>query len=374
MSFVKSFENLTYIASGPILSVLDVSQDNAIPETLFEWENIKEENIIKPENNESNENEEGKQQIKKVDEIVTICFAHSNGPRRLLAVGTNQKLVHVLEMSEVGKNATHLISAVIPKAPTSCSFDKEDAYVIVGDRSGDVHRFSIETGVVSELAGAISMVLSVGLTQDGKRLLMADRDEKLRIVRYPNTFVIEAFCLGHTEYVRSVASAGNDVAYTAGGDGFVREWQIDNGKSISSTLISSEKSPIRKIVLNSDNSKLAVILEKSSKLYLLKIGSNTVTEVLLENENEIIDLEAINDGRFVVLSRNQILLIDSDSSTVIRKIQIDGKLLENLGKHNDAVENLFKNVTFNNQQEYEKRKTEKFAKVEEKKALKRKAT
>lgn len=80
------------------------------------------------------------------------------------------------------------------------------------------------------LLGVISMVLSVSISSDGNYLITSDRDEKIRISRYPQVvflswfslnliisklfivlrilvqaYVIESYCLGHTAYVGSVA-------------------------------------------------------------------------------------------------------------------------------------------------------------------------
>lgn len=59
------------------------------------------------------------------------------------------------------------------------------------------------------------MVLDVSLSEDGRFVLSADRDEKLRISRYPQSFVIHRFCLGHTSYINSLCVDGH-FAFTSG--------------------------------------------------------------------------------------------------------------------------------------------------------------
>lgn len=65
------------------------------------------------------------------------------------------------------------------------------------------------------MLGHISMVLDVKLSDNGRFLLSADRDEKLRVSRYPQSFVIHCFCLGHSSFIKSIISTYN-IAFSAG--------------------------------------------------------------------------------------------------------------------------------------------------------------
>lgn len=71
----------------------------------------------------------------------------------------------------------------------------------------------------------------------GCKILTADRDEKVRISSFPNTFNIEGYLLGHTAYVTAMdlVHVGDNLGkteirccVTASGDGSVRLWNIDN--------------------------------------------------------------------------------------------------------------------------------------------------
>lgn len=52
------------------------------------------------------------------------------------------------------------------------------------------------------LLGHISLITDMQLTHMGKQqfLLTADRDEKIRVSRFPEAYEIQSFCHGHTEY------------------------------------------------------------------------------------------------------------------------------------------------------------------------------
>ena len=51
------------------------------------------------------------------------------------------------------------------------------------------------------LMGHVSLVNDMLLTPDGKYIITADRDEKIRVTHYTNAFEIQSFCLGHTKWV-----------------------------------------------------------------------------------------------------------------------------------------------------------------------------
>lgn len=169
-----------------------------------------------------------------------------------------------------------------PKGPTVVHFDvRNDKIILVGDRGGCVRKYLWDSAEAEQnLLGHISMILDFCLSKDGRLILTSDRDEKVRISRYPQTFIIENFCLGHTAFVNSVvyftdtiiASAGKFLQYyyyfiwkNLGGDSTIRLWNLCDGKCVFATEKIS-KSPIRKLIYSEKLAKLAVIFEEESKI------------------------------------------------------------------------------------------------------------
>ncbi|CAB3408443.1 unnamed protein product [Caenorhabditis bovis] len=366
MSFVVGCGENVIIASGSIIANYEHSTGKMNTE-FFKWESVEEKNIVQTTGEE--EDEEKKPQKKAVDDIVVLCISTSGSPNNLLAIGTNEKLLHILKISDDGLTAKHIIAGIVPKAPTSCVFDKENAHVIIGDRAGEVHKMEIATGKVVEIAGAISMILDVGLSTDGKHLILADRDEKIRILRYPESFVIENICLGHTEYVKSIAFQSNGTIWSGGGDGHLRHWNMTTVKPLNSKQIFEEKNPLAKVLTTPDEKHVIVTVENSAKFCIVNTETYDVSVDSVSDE-PIIDIFS-SPKYLLILTKTALVLYDPNNYK--KEVALDGDLAKSVAETRPALGNLFKNVTYNNQEEYEKRKSEKFAKVEEKRALKRKA-
>ncbi|CAD6188542.1 unnamed protein product [Caenorhabditis auriculariae] len=305
--------------------------------------------------------DEQKKQKPEIVEILCCCVSKCGS---LLAVGTNEKKFHVWDVVSSSLKTSFLVI----KAPQSACFDATSDSIVVGDRAGDVYRYRLDFAKLEEISGSVSMALDVLISTDGRWLITADRDEKVRISRYPQSFVIQWFCLGHTEYVRSLAQL-DDSVWSAGGDGVIREWSLTTGASVSSSQRLSPDKSLRKIAaLKSENGVLVgAAVEEDSSFYISHEGLERVEHVQLD-EN-ILDI-AVLGSRFVVLTRGGLYLIDEGKT--VESVELDGELKKKLSESKDAVANLFKNVTFNNKAAYEMRKSEKFEKINAKKAQKRK--
>ena len=81
-----------------------------------------------------------------------------------------------------------------------CSYPVEaSSKVEVGAPSSTSKGFK-ESGDGKLLMGHVSLVTTFLLTPDEKFIITADRDEHIRISWYPESFVIERYCLGHMKY------------------------------------------------------------------------------------------------------------------------------------------------------------------------------
>lgn len=124
--------------------------------------------------------------------------------------------------------------------------------LISGDVAGDSYAYNmLEKGQRLLLGHTASMLTDIAVVNGGKAtkpgencfLLTCDRDEKIRISRFPESYVIEGFLLGHTTYVTGVtlvpspssSSSSSSLAVSCGGDRTLRLWNLTTQSEISST-------------------------------------------------------------------------------------------------------------------------------------------
>ncbi|VDN22552.1 unnamed protein product [Cylicostephanus goldi] len=208
------------------------------------------------------------------------------------------------------------------------------------------------------LTSTISMVLDVTITNDGRFLLSADRDEKIRVSRYPQAFVVQSFCLGHDAYVSSLAQSGTRV-FSCGGDGVVHEWDIQNGQSIAHSVKLGDE-PLRKLRILSVGESFEIVTVGGCTIFRLDDKLNLIKS--FKTPSEIMDM-TIQDMKLIAISNSGVHLVEADTGNV-RDVTITNDLSDALDAARDPISNYFKNVTHQNMVDYFKRKVricEKFA-------------
>lgn len=109
--------------------------------------------------------------------------------------------------------------------------------IVVADRTGDVYLYSTTEPEKKPdlLLGHLSMLLDVMVTNDNKHIISADRDEKIRVSMFPNSYNIVSYCLGHTKFVTNIAELPKEgFLISGGGDGYLRIWNYKTGTEMMS--------------------------------------------------------------------------------------------------------------------------------------------
>ncbi|CAM0138871.1 hypothetical protein VKS41_006329 [Umbelopsis sp. WA50703] len=136
----------------------------------------------------------------------------------------------------------------VPKRVNALHFTRDGKTIVEADKFGDVYCFPTEIPADDlsnkkdeqqkhkPIVGHVSMVTDMVLSADEKYVITADRDEHIRVSRYPNGYNIESFCMGHTDVVTNVRLVPWSPHHlvSAGGDCTLKLWDFVAGKELQS--------------------------------------------------------------------------------------------------------------------------------------------
>jgi tRNA (guanine-N(7)-)-methyltransferase subunit TRM82 len=184
---------------------------------------------------------------------------------------SNDKGLRVYDLVE----KTHLSTRYLTKKPSMISFtDKSNTDtgldIIVSDKVGDCYLYPLVPRDISSdkvkimdiqadptlnpeatyLLGHVSVLTSHILTEDkeGKWLISADRDEHIRVTRYPNTYVIDKYMFGTDGFVSSIhiPTGHPELLLSAGGEGVMRLCIWKTWRQVGSIDIADTVLPYRR--------------------------------------------------------------------------------------------------------------------------------
>lgn len=125
-----------------------------------------------------------------------------------------------------------ILNITLPRRASKIRFNISNTQIFVADKTGDVLSYDIPLGNNGiKILGHLSLLLNVLQTDDSKYLISCDRDEKIKVSCYPNTYNIQTYCLGHKEFVNHIELLPHLTEYltSSSGDGTVKIWNYVNG-------------------------------------------------------------------------------------------------------------------------------------------------
>lgn len=170
------------------------------------------------------------------EEVCFIAHAFSSNHRKFAAIASNKKVL-VWSTNELSSTP---VERIVQKRPTCISFCHTNTnMLVVGDKTGDVFKIDLSKEEVSQepLLGHLSMVLDVQISHNDRYIITADRDEKIRVSSFPLSYMISAWCLGHTQLVSSLClcsqAAGTARLLSSAGDSMIRLWDYTTGTELA---------------------------------------------------------------------------------------------------------------------------------------------
>ncbi|KAH6916061.1 guanine-N7--methyltransferase subunit Trm82 [Coprinopsis sp. MPI-PUGE-AT-0042] len=204
--------------------------------------------------------EEQQQDVVKSGPIQVVAVDRSF--RYVAAVG-DDKLLKIWDTEDsegVQAGGLKLLnSRELPKKATGILFTQNSQTILVSDKFGDVFSYpliyvpftsaELEQQKVDDakdphashtnpsngtlILGHVSPLNAMLLSRNDERfILTADRDEHIRVSWYPQGYMIEMFCLGHTKFVSALHIPLSEPAalISGGGDPVLKIWDWMNGK------------------------------------------------------------------------------------------------------------------------------------------------
>ncbi|XVF80812.1 hypothetical protein PTKIN_Ptkin15bG0105300 [Pterospermum kingtungense] len=131
-----------------------------------------------------------------------------------------------------------------------CFADKFGVVWVVDLPGVDGNEASLNKKAVPLLAHYCSIITGLEFSPDGRFIVSADRDFKIRVTVFPKkpldgAHEIQSFCLGHTEFVSCLAFISTSdclqgFLVSGGGDSTVRLWDIISGSLLDSCEVGAK--------------------------------------------------------------------------------------------------------------------------------------
>ncbi|KAH8555340.1 WD40-repeat-containing domain protein [Umbelopsis sp. PMI_123] len=218
------------------------------------------------------------------------------------------------------KTWTQQSTRPVLKRINAMQFTNDGSQIVEADKFGDVYVFPTEISETSDaekqeemkknkpIVGHVSMLTDMTLSNDEKYVITADRDEHVRVSRFPNGYNIESYCMGHTDVVTNIQLIpwAPSILATVGGDCTLKLWDFVAGKELQSL---DYKSYVEKYVPDGVDANtmdpIVMKMQLSSKdnIAVLSIAKAPLLLVLKwDTNNSIFDFKTVVETPAPVLS------------------------------------------------------------------------
>ncbi|KAH3678960.1 hypothetical protein WICMUC_001328 [Wickerhamomyces mucosus] len=401
---ILSTGNLLFTATKNELYVFDLKSGNKIGEwidTFDSTETIKEK-VKKEQERQLKENESKKSKTESLEEdeptkkkrksnnsepkiptpgegAPTIynyirSLKLSNDEKSLIIITDSDKSGIVFKLDLSNKNNGNILKLIkrqpFPKRPNVIVTSNDDSEIVMGDKFGDVYKIQINDPELKKLdsesdplLGHVSMLTDLIVTKqdnDQEFIITTDRDEHIRISKFPSSFIIDKFLFGHESFISNIVIPkfnNNQLLISGGGDNFITLWnwvkgeeldrfQLDdlikphlNELHLTPSRFQNEENNLKeycvsKIVALEKINSIAVLIESTNQLFIIKISDNFQKLELdksIQFDSNIVTITASYEKVFVGLDNDSNLLtsIDIETREIDQSNDIINKVQEN---------------------------------------------
>ncbi|KAI9291436.1 WD40 repeat-like protein [Neoconidiobolus thromboides FSU 785] len=251
---------------------------------------------------------------------------------------------------------------MVIKRPTAIDFDIFGNQVVIADKFGDAYSFNMNEEVTEDkeiepIVGHVSVLMDILISKDNKYVLTADRDEKIRVSKYPNGYNIHGYLLGHKSYVSKMIFSqiqDKNWLFSVGGDGNIILFDFNKLIKINQLELKQyfNKEEEKDGDINLNNIKLNHFneVEEKERFTLIGTGCENLNKIVILKLNNNIELEYFDTIEFEdnVISftfdhQNQLIVSTNNNNNQIQCF----KLNEDKTQYNKQDTKQYENLEFN---------------------------
>ncbi|XP_055709522.1 tRNA (guanine-N(7)-)-methyltransferase non-catalytic subunit wuho [Phlebotomus papatasi] len=309
----------------------------------------------------------------EINRDIQNCAVFGN---KFLAITTNDKCLFVFNVTNWHPLEANLITErKIPRVSSATCFSRDGKCLLVADKSGDCTKYNCSQEDLPEqqLGGHLSIVTDILLTADEKFFITSDRDEKIRVTKFPESHEIETYCLGHREFVSKIDLLPHDesLLVSLSGDSSIRLWEYLKGKEIYRIDLPGAGIQMVCRAEGSSLSLFAVYINETDSLVIIRIsGSSSFQHEIVKTistEDFFVDSLNFSNSQLLLFGVSQkddyhaeIRAFDASNWDPIDLSRVNESLKDRLGSFRnnnpgESISGLFKKK-YSNIEEYHERK------------------
>lgn len=346
--FLFLFRSVFYEKMKQLLSSCDDSILVALGKKayFFSEESDRVAELLKASNNQSSEKTNTAKNIsfQDLDDILAVAVSKSkiDSTENWCAVARCDKTLAIYRIKQ-DENLEKLEYTVVyntPKRVGQLCFaelptgqnqqqQQENLCIVAGDLAGDIYAYCLTENRTRLLAGHTASMLT-GVNVLGNRLISSDRDEKIRVSSFPESYILEGYLLGHTEYISSmdsvvISKGAVNLVTSCGGDRTLRLWDLDTMQQLSEISLHDEFIPSF-VAFHPEGQMVTVIYDQSNLLHVYSVEEGESGKP--QFGNLVKSLECPSQPLGIVFQSDETLLVLLKESQHLVSYKIDGQKFE----------------------------------------------
>ena len=212
-----------------------------------------------------------------------------------MCVTTTNKMVFVYDT----KDRKMLVKAKLTKKVLSVTFAGD--FVLVGDKYGNVYVLKGNDDLELLLGHTASPIMCMLHDSVNGLLLTGDREEKIRVSRFPTAAIIERFCFGHKSAITAMCSISDNSMVSSSSDGSIIIWNHLQGRIVQRLSLEKDTFASKLSYSHSLRVLAALMNDKTLRLYFTTKSGELKLFHTVDLSVEYLDLNFISKSKSLMI-------------------------------------------------------------------------